>query len=73
MSNGNDIKYLKIDPNGYKDAATLVELKVKVEHIEDNYINKDEFAPIKMLVYGLVGSALMALIGAIIKLLVLGG
>ena len=68
----DDIKYLKIQTNGSKDPV-VIELRVKLEHIEENYVNKDEFAPVKMLVYGLLGSALIALIGTIIKLLVLGG
>lgn len=66
-----DIKYIKIDPNGSKDPI-VIELKVKVEHIEENYVNKDEFAPVKMLVYGLTGAALLALVGAIVRLAVGG-
>jgi len=65
----DDIKYIKIDPNGSKDPI-VIEMKVKLEHIEDNYVNKYEFAPVRLIAYGLAGTALLAVLGAVLKLVV---
>ncbi len=36
--------------------------------VEDKYVTKDSFAPVKLITYGLVGAILMAVIGAILSL-----
>lgn len=51
-----DIVYIK---------KSVDDLALKVDH---NYITKDEFQPVKQLVYGLVGLILTAVIGAIMAL-----
>lgn len=43
--------------------ADVSEIKQK---LENNYVTKDQFTPVKNIVYGLVGTLLTALIGAII-------
>ena len=45
----------------------LVEIKVK---LEKDYVTKDEFDPIKKVVYGLVSIMLAALIGSVLSLVI---
>jgi len=45
----------------------LVEIKVK---LEKDYVTKDEFDPIKKVVYGLVSIMLVALIGSVLSLVI---
>ena len=53
-----DIAYIKI-------SVTALSNK-----IDDHYVTKDEFDPIKKLVYGLVSLILIAVVGAIVALVV---
>ena len=52
----------------------MVEIKSNIKEIKDNikvgYVTKDEFAPIKNVVYGLVGLILTAVVVALISLVV---
>lgn len=52
-------------------------IKEKLSHIEDSvnahYVTKDEFEPIKRIVYGLVSLILIAVVGALINLVVQKG
>lgn len=54
----NDIGYMKRD---------IAEIKQTVTH---SYVSKDEFEPIKKIVYGLVGLILVAVVGALVSLVV---
>lgn len=53
----NDISYIKRD---------IGDIKSK---LENNYVSKDEFTPVRNIVYGLVGILGIATIGAILKLI----
>lgn len=53
----NDISYIKRDIGDIK------------EKLERNYVSKDEFTPVRNIVYGLVGILGVATVGAILKLI----
>ena len=52
----NDISYIKTD---------ICEIKIK---LDGHYVTKEEFEPIKRVVYGAVGASLISLVGAILAL-----
>ena len=54
----NDIAYIRDDVKEIK--ATL----------NSNYITRDQFEPVKKIVYGLVGLILVAVVGALLALVV---
>lgn len=54
----NDVVYIK-------DAVKT--LNDKVDH---NYVTKEEFRPVKQIVYGLVGLILVSVVGAVMALIV---
>ncbi len=54
----NDISYIKSD---------IGEIKSRLDH---NYISREEFDPIKRLVYGLVALILVAVVGSLMTLVV---
>lgn len=54
----NDIQYIKRDVQDIK------------EQLKGGYVTKDEFEPIKRVVYGLVGTVLLSFMGAILALVV---
>lgn len=56
----NDITYIK-------DKLNSVDNKVS-----SHYVSKEEFEPIKKIVYGLVGLILVAVVGALVSLVVRG-
>jgi hypothetical protein len=55
-----------------KDHDTLKEMLCridkKIDGISEEYVKKDEFNPVKNIVYGMVGFVLLAFIGALISL-----
>lgn len=56
---GNDVKHLM------KDVA-------EIKHrLEVGYVSKEEFEPIRKIVYGMVTLTLIAVIGAVIRLVVI--
>ncbi len=57
----NDMSYMK-------DKIDSIDTKVS-----NHYVTKEEFQPIKMVVYGLVGLILVAVVGALIALVVNSG
>ena len=61
-----DIEYIKKEVDGVSKKVTDLDDKVS-----KNYVSQEEFKPIKMLVYGLVGIILVAVIGALLKLVIL--
>jgi len=40
------------------------------DKLEKDYVTEDEFAPVKNIVYGMVGTILLAVIGALIALVI---
>ena len=54
----NDLSYIKEKLNAVD------------EKVSKNYVTKDEFAPIKQIVYGLVSLILVAVVGALVALVV---
>ena len=40
------------------------------DEVKDTYVTKDEFTPVKLVTYGIVGIVLMAVGGAIISIVV---
>lgn len=55
---GNDLRYIK-------EKVTEV-----AENVNRNYVTKEEFGPVKSLVYGLVGIVLTSVVVAIVALVV---
>lgn len=55
----NDISYIKRD---------VIEIKTR---LENNYVTREEFEPIKRLVYGLVSLILVSVVGAVLALVVI--
>lgn len=47
-----------------------VQLKEYVKAAEEKYVTKDEFNPVRQIVYGLVGLILVSVVGAVIALVV---
>lgn len=60
-----DMQYVKEGMKDLKDGMDEVNKK-----LNDRYVSKEEFEPIKKVVYGLVGLILVAVVGAIISLVV---
>ena len=50
--------------------SDVIEIKAK---LDSRYVSKDEFEPIKKLVYGVVGLILTTVIGALLALVVFRG
>lgn len=54
--------------------SDILYIKEKVDNIEtklqSNYITKEEFAPVKQLVYGMVSLILVAVVGALVTLVI---
>jgi len=48
----------------------LAEIKITLDDFKNNYVTKQEFAPIKVLVYGFVGLMLSSVVGALILLVI---
>lgn len=60
-----DMEYIK---------RAMDDLKVSVNEVkkntQDNFVTKAEFTPVRMVVYGLVGLLLTAVVGSLISLVV---
>jgi hypothetical protein len=54
----NDITYIKQEVDDIKKL------------VENKYVTKDEFDPIKKVVYGMVGLILVAVVGAVLALVI---
>lgn len=65
---------MDIDLKTYMDEK-FNEIKQTLEklstNLEANYVRKEEFQPVKQLVYGLVGLILTSVIGALLALVVI--
>lgn len=58
-------------PSSIRTEEQVKQMRGTLEKIESTMVTKDEFAPVKMLVFGLVGLILTAVIGALVSLVVL--
>jgi len=68
MSNQSDetkLAVIQTDLTYIKEKLNAVDNKVS-----SNYVSKDEFEPIKKIVYGLVSLILIAVVGALVALVV---
>jgi thiosulfate reductase cytochrome b subunit len=54
----NDLGYIK---------GAVLEIKTR---LEKEYVTKEEFNPVKKIAYGVVGVILIAVVGAIVKLVI---
>lgn len=61
-----DIDYIKKAVDDLKKSVDEVK-----KNTEENFVTKAEFAPVKQIVYGLVGLVLTAVVGALIGLVIL--
>ncbi|MFA6006932.1 MAG: hypothetical protein WC764_04395 [Candidatus Paceibacterota bacterium] len=52
------------------DHDLLVRIDEKLKAVIDNYVTKKEFAPVKIIVYGMVGIILTSVMGGLITLVV---
>lgn len=68
-NNSSDTKIALIqqDISYMKDKLDNVDLKIST-----HYVSRDEFEPIKKIVYGMVGLILTAVVGALISLVLKG-
>lgn len=68
-------------PNSNKDDITLAVIQNDLTYIKEklnavdtkvssHYVSKEEFEPVKKIVYGLVGLILVAVVGALVALVV---
>ena len=55
----NDITYIRDDVKEIKD------------NLRSSYVSKDEFDPVKKIVYGLVGLILVSVMGAVLGLVII--
>jgi hypothetical protein len=65
LSDETKLAVIQNDLNYIKEKLASVENKVS-----SNYVSKQEFDPVKIIVYGLVGLILVAVVGALISLVV---
>lgn len=77
----NDKKYTKADllerelknlkeVNTNEHKSILTEIGCINQKLDDLFVTKDEFNPVKNIVYGLVGLVLVAVAGALIRLII---
>ena len=67
-----EVKNLKtVVETGFGDVkADLLAISNKFDALDKKYVSKNEFAPVKAVVYSIVGAAGMAILGALIALVV---
>lgn len=68
MEPSNETQFALIHQQLKVIEATLQSI---LDKLEKDYVTQDQFKPIKMIVYGGTGLALTAIVGALIKLVVL--
>lgn len=68
---------IKLESDIALQAKDIEYIKEKVKHIDDkltsSYVTRNEFVPIKNIVYGMVGTILLAVLGALMTLIIGGG
>ena len=57
-----DIKYIQRD---------IGEIKLNIKELSERYVTKDEFEPVKKIVYGLISVLGLATIAALLRLVIL--
>ena len=65
QSDETKLAVIQTDLTYIKEKLNTVDLKVST-----NYVSKEEFEPIKKIVYGMVGLILVAVVGALVALVV---
>ena len=63
--NNHDALLARLDERSKSMKESLDKL---IDALPKNYVNKEDFDPVKRIVYGLTGAVLFAVFGAIIKL-----
>ena len=58
----NDITYIK---------SEMTDIKVIMEKMDNKYLTRREFEPVKTIVYGLVAIILIAVVGALVALVII--
>lgn len=67
-----DLDKAKADGQLLSDVASIKDKVINIEKkLESNYVTRDEFTPIKNLVYGLVGLILTGVVMALLGLVIL--
>ncbi len=64
-----DIATIKDDMRGILDSIATSRDRLEVK-MDDVYVTKEAFEPIKMLVYGFVGLSLVAIVGGLLALVI---
>jgi hypothetical protein len=60
-----------IKQNGDDHKVILEQIKSINKKLDESFVTKDEFDPVRNVVYGLVGMLLVAVLGAIVKLVII--
>lgn len=69
-------------PNGHDNDLSAIlarmderlgRLQQDVGHVSERMVTRDEFEPIRRVVYGLVGLALVTVAGAVLRMVIAGG
>lgn len=61
-----DIQEIKYNQHEY-----MGELKALRQELRDTYVSKEQFEPVKSVVYGMVGFIMLAFLGAIVSLVLI--
>ena len=72
----SDRRFDDMDKRGQHNAEVLVRIDERTERQERDatrYVTKEEFAPIRAVVYGMVGTILVAVVSALLYLVVRKG
>jgi len=76
-SNGQQLTYLeknveRIEKNIEKIVAQLDAIKKEInDELKENYVNIDKFEPVKIIVFGIAGMVLIAVLAALLGIVVL--
>lgn len=74
-------RLIKVKKEDKSASKILSRVETEIEHLKDGqeeikqmladkYVTHDEFSPIKLIVYGMVGTILLSVLGAIIALVI---
>jgi len=64
---------IRIDERTQNIEHEITELKTAMSAMETKFVTAAEFAPVKKVVYGLIGAVLLAVLGAVVGLVVTKG
>jgi len=67
-----DIDYIRksVTTNENNIREGFKEINDKFDHLSDMYVTRSEFLPVKLVVYGIVSSVGLSVVGAILALIV---